>query len=280
MPHRLSTKRKWVADHNVCPDYPSKHFKASPKNYTASRAVMPYRSKSAYWKRKGYSSFFNRRGQSNFSYLGRQRGTGGYKYRSNRAFFRGPKLHQEWKFLDTNVAAQTMTTTGVIPTLWENLVGITQGTSESQRIGKQVWIKKIQIRGNIVYDPAVADTFNRGRIMVCIDTQTNGIPATVDEVLESANINSFRDLLSGKRFKVLDDKMYNFGGPNLAVAEVGTTFTEEYYMSKVLNLRCSYTSTGKLIANILTNNIFILIISANATTLSMKVNIRIRYTDT
>lgn len=120
------------------------------------------------------------------------------------------------------------------------------------------------------------------RLIMFVDKQANGATATVTDILESANIMSFRNLANSGRFIILMDRTMdmncNAGGGNGSTTEYGTV---ETYMSfnKSCNIPIEFSSTTGAITEIRSNNIGILSIASANNTATLDSKIRIRFSD-
>lgn len=175
-----------------------------------------------------------------------------------------PSVHRpgsELKFLDDELVAKaTIPTTGAIIT--ETFNHIAQGTGESQRIGRKATLTSIHLKGYIRLEAATHEdnSTDRVRVMVVQDKQANGAAATVAQVLESQDINSFRNLENTSRFHVLYDKTSALNSS----ASI-STYTGAMSRSLAINIRrnidIEYSGTSGAIAEQRSNNVFLIAIS-------------------
>ena len=122
---------------------------------------------------------------------------------------------------------------------------------------------------------------DRCRVVVFLDKQANGTPATVAEILAQADIQSFRNLAYSSRFRVLSDKVWALSKYN-ADTGIGTTLSTmiSYKMNKSVNIPITYdsTTTDGAIGTIQSNNIGVLIISETGE-VRFRWRARIRFAD-
>ena len=92
------------------------------------------------------------------------------------------------------------------------LTGITQGDGDSERIGKSVSFDSLYVHG-ILSVPALDSTAVQNPILVRLvffmDTQTNGVAANAEDVMDNTGTNkylAFRNPLFFPRFRVLYDR--------------------------------------------------------------------------
>lgn len=199
--------------------------------------------------------------------------------------FKQPTLkfpRQELKFQDTPVANNVVAATGEI--FDDSIVEIDQGTGESNRVGRKVIVRKISLRYNITLPTtttagSMADSV---RFMVIIDKQCNGATATVAGVLEDSTIFGFNNLSNKGRFRVLMDDVVNVAATaafgNGTTNASGQVRIHKSWHSKNLNIPIEYSDTGNAIADITSNNIFLLAVSEQGVA-QLETNARVRYTD-
>lgn len=198
--------------------------------------------------------------------------------------FAGPGA--ELKFLDTVRADATLALAGAV--IDDSLNHIPQGNTESERIGRKVVIRGLRLKGRIKNSPTTAQTTTdqRYRIIVYCDKQANGATAVVTDILETAVIDSFRNLANVQRFQILYDKTKNMIMPAVAQTAAGTftTYSCEYgqQFSMKLNLPIEFdnSATTGVITSIRSNNIGLLAMcSTNDNPPVFAYTVRIRYSD-
>lgn len=195
-------------------------------------------------------------------------------------------LAGELKFVDTTVGLTASAVAGVV--LSSSLNVIPEGNGESQRVGRKITIKRLGIRGS--WENQLATTAsnmdNRLRIVVYQDKQTNGAAATVTGILETATIDSFRNLANQGRFRILFDK--TIAVRNTETVNTNTTTftsvieTRSWSFFKALNIPIEYDNslTTGVISTQRTNNIGIIILSAtDAAPPQVAFTARVRYSD-
>ncbi len=192
---------------------------------------------------------------------------------------------RELKFFDGTRAIASATEAGVIYD--DSLNHIVQGVAEQQRIGRKVTITKLSMRG-LVKLPAQAngdDAFNRIRIIIYQDKQTNGATAAVTDLLDTADIDSFRNLENSGRFNFFYDKTITFMPPNAyfdsvaaqrRVNEIG----KNWRFNKDCNIPVIFNSTTGAITEMPTNNIGIMAICGTFATVAPQFQYkwRVRFT--
>lgn len=144
------------------------------------------------------------------------------------------------------------------------LVGITQGTTENNRIGREILVKSVHIRGILEFNPTVTvDVFDHAIIYVILDTQANGgggggTPCVLADLF--SNVVSAEELLNmdnTQRFRVLRRAVYQFETKTLSA---GTNPIPQACLVDLwipCNMRVVYSAATGTISEIRDNNIFL-----------------------
>ncbi len=186
----------------------------------------------------------------------------------------------ELKFFDLDLDDAVIAATG---TVTDSINKIAQGTTEVTRIGRKCTIKAINWRFNIdlPQSTASASTGDVVRVIMFIDRQCNGATATVTDILESANYQSFNNLANKSRFSKLMDKTYSLtakaGGGDGTTEDYGRVFIADTFYKKC-NLPIEFDSTAGAITEIRSNNIGVLMISLSGLA-GFESKIRLRFSD-
>jgi len=200
--------------------------------------------------------------------------TSGFYGRYNRPM---SALGGELKFVDTTLAGTNFPTAGVIA--YSSLNVVAQGAAQNQRVGRQITIKALQIQGRATANASIT-TPSIGRMIVYLDTQTNGAAATVGQILASASYSSYMNLEYTPRFRIIYDKRFEFN-PTVAdgVAFIGQNYSVNLY--KKCNIKIDYDNTldTGVIATQRTNNIGVLLIGSSNDQVSFNGTCRIRFAD-
>lgn len=196
-------------------------------------------------------------------------------------------VQQELKFLDkTHPSADPIPAAGqIIP----SILLIPQGDGHDQRIGRKVFLNKIHQSINITLknvpatqpDGQVSDVV---RVIMYMDTQTNGAAATVAMILATATYDAWRNLNNSERFKILYDKTIVLNRAAVVGAAAGAYDAIEISRSiqihkNLNNMPITYdpvVGVEGTIDEMKQNNIGLLYISKNAECLLTN-NSRIRY---
>lgn len=146
--------------------------------------------------------------------------------------------HGEMKYFDTGYGATAipaLTTTwassNADPTTFLTLCDPVKGAGISERVGRKIHIRYIKIKG---YVASSAQTLQSGgdgassiRFILFQDEQTNAAQAAGTVLMDGQpnggqTINSFQNLDSLGRFRVLKDKRWTLGNPTIANDTGGT----------------------------------------------------------
>lgn len=227
----------------------------------------------AYYKRKRSSRYGSRPYRarkysgSNFRRK-RYGGRAGYgKGRSIRRLGGFAKEKVEKKFVDTYVTAAQMDSAGTLGLL----NGVTQGDDYNERVGREIHMKSLDIRGGIQpQDAQVVDNF--ARLIVVMDKQANGAAPNGADILDVSTIAAafaWNNLNNKDRFVILADKTYMLGGQDLTPATAGNTWVQPPTIAKVkihikLNTPLTFLGTTNGIGSISTNSIYLFTVGTAA----------------
>lgn len=173
----------------------------------------------------------------------------------------------EFKYKDTSSAVANASTGNLYI-----MNGIAKGDGVSERIGRKVTVRSIQLRGYLATNTVTA-TMDVVRVIIFVDRQVNAVAPTVAEVLQTATFEQFRNLENRARFRILFSKAY----------AVGNQYCQSYVpidWYKKISIPTIYSGTGATSASITTNGLYILLICEEATNPSRhSLRWRVRYTD-
>lgn len=196
--------------------------------------------------------------------------------------FRGTysRAQVEKKYIDTAAADYACNTTGSVTCL--NLCN--EGTGVSQRVGRKICLKSVQVRGRV--NPVDNTTVDQCvRVMLIWDKQVNGVIATIAEILSAATSESFMNLDNRERFVVIMDKQFVLGAQDSATGYTGSPTIHPINKYKKLpeGSFTIYDGTGAGIADINTGALYLVTIgdqtAASAVGGTARLACRVRYTD-
>ncbi len=208
---------------------------------------------------------------------------GGRQVRARPRARRGrrARVNGELKFHELAIDDALVATAG---TITPSINIIPQGVDENERIGRKLTIVKILWRIRVVLEATTvaAETSDQVRLIVFLDKQANGAPATVTDILQSANVQAFNNLSNKGRFRTLMDREYavviKCGGTSAAgVHQFGEDVIVDSWFKDV-NIPIEYSGTTGVIAQIRSNNIGVLAISHGGFA-SIGSQIRVRFSD-
>jgi len=169
----------------------------------------------------------------------------------------------------TSMAVGTSTATGNI------LAGLSQGTGETQRVGREVILKSLMLRGVVSFNPtASSDHVELFILYVILDTQCNGgggggTPCVLGDLFSTLAAGAEQlNMDNTNRFRVLKRYTALFN-TNAFQATAGSTTIpcEQLRQCNIyipLNMKAVFSSTTGVITEIRSNNIFLAYGSANA----------------
>lgn len=164
-------------------------------------------------------------------------------------------INPEYKFKDSVLSSTTsILQTGLVT--WP--CNITQGTTDTTRIGDQFRAKGLVLRGNFEWNSAGAAN-QYIRMIVFKDISTNGTLPLVQNVLQTGTlqvVRANRNLDFGKRFTVLKDKVYALNNQRPSI------YIKEYFK---LGHIIEYQGNAGNISDASTGHIFVLFVSSEAT---------------
>jgi hypothetical protein len=116
-----------------------------------------------------------------------------------------------------SVSVNTFASSACPPSGETSLTGVTKGDGATDCIGRRYLMKSLHLRGVMRYQPTATEAQQRrSRLIVFIDTQTNGSPSgslasLLSEPTNSQNyVNAYQDLGFSYRYKVLADRYFTF----------------------------------------------------------------------
>lgn len=192
-------------------------------------------------------------------------------------------VRPERKFFDTIRAANIPGTGGTIFSPSLNL--IPQDATQSGRIGLKCTIVSIHLRlinfNTVAAVPAaLADAH---RVILYLDTQANGAPATPTQILTApVDINAFNNLEFSGRFRIIMDKIITFGSTagGVGPAQDGVSNYRLRKLNKKCRIPLRFSGATGAITELQSNNLGVLVIAAAAAANCLTAyTARIRYVD-
>lgn len=210
--------------------------------------------------------------------------SGVYASSAPRGFSAVPS--SEVKFLDTSIADVSTTQAGVILNSGSINV-IPQGVTESERVGRKCVVRSIHIKGKVRLGVTAtsSEACNLYRIIVYQDKQCNKATAAITDLLQTADILSFRNLENSGRFNFLYDKTRAINASAGAGNGTTNTFAETFHyfsFNKKCNIPLEFTNTASTgaIGTITSNNLGMAIFCQDTAVAPVcQFEVRIRFSD-
>ncbi len=186
----------------------------------------------------------------------------------------------ELKFFDLDLDDALVASAGGIT---DSINKIPQGVTEITRVGRKCTIRQINWRFDLQLPTQTAASAGSDtiRVLMYLDKQANGATASITDILETADFQSFNNLSNKNRFRTLMDRTYAInaeagGGDGTTEDYAATTITDSFY--KKVNLPIEFNSTAGAITEISSNNIGVLLISRSGL-VNFTSKIRLRFSD-
>lgn len=182
---------------------------------------------------------------------------------------------RELKVIDTAQAQYACTTTGSVTLL----NGVATGTDFTNRIGRKIIMKSVQIRG-MVRPATSTPTSAVCRVIIGYDMQPNTALPAVTDVLLAATGDSMLNLNNRDRFKMLMDKQVTMGFYNTtassSVADHTVVNVKKYIK---LNHDTIFDGTTAAIGDITSGSLFLLTVGTLASGWEILCTLRVRFED-
>lgn len=191
--------------------------------------------------------------------------------------------NEEVKWYDAEFGTGSIPTTGSITDV--KTYSIRQGDGSSNRDGRQIVLKKIQMVATVTLPDDTASNYvstDEVRVMLVQDKQCNGAQATIADVLCTADIDSFNCMANARRFRVLYNKRIVVNSQIFTIPSAGTPTMES--ASKRLqkyiqcNIPITYDASVDAITDLTSNHLFFIFISRNGA-INVNMSYRLRYVD-
>jgi len=187
----------------------------------------------------------------------------------------------ELKFIDTSIGLNQITTDASWST--GSLVnGIAVGAGATERIGRKVTLKSLQIRWQFQMEPESFANIvggSNGRILIVYDKQANAAAPLITDILRQNAYNANLNLNNRDRFVVLMDKITD------CVSKEGNFSTSGKKFIRLNNESVFNSGTTADIGSIQTGSVYLFFantgttIFTDASALRFVADVRMRYTD-
>jgi len=202
------------------------------------------------------------------------------KYAKGLSVGKAPKVNQELGYFDTNLSAGLCDTTGSVTTI----NSIANGTSQTQRIGKKITMKSVQIRGHL--NNGSAATWNLASVLIVYDRRPGTTQAVLTDIFKTPATSLQLNNDSGAgRFKIVarwDQILSGIPGTTTGTTQSSICFDKFVKLTSARNVVYKAVGTGasgdfeegELLLCCLGNN------TTGTGAASLNCNIRVRFWDT
>lgn len=156
----------------------------------------------------------------------------------------------------------------------QHVIELTQGAGEDERIGNQVKLFSVQIRGRIVINASATQTFVR--IALILDNAADGDYLNGSQIWNYVSSGVYIDAIRrsdyNTRIKVLTDRVYHLDSTN----KKEVFFT----IYKKLSAKVEFSGTSSALSDIVKNNLMLYTVSNEPTNApTVYFNTKLSYTD-
>lgn len=150
--------------------------------------------------------------------------------------------------------------------------GLTQGDDNSNRDGRQVRFKSIQMRGRVSRNASATQTRDRVKLVCFIDKQPNTAAPTWLSLYTGTDVTAFRNLDWKRRYVILWEKIVNIDEDDPS---------KDWKMYRKIDMKTVFdNSSSGLVSDITTNAIYIGYISEfGVNGPGMDIDTRVRFID-
>ncbi len=190
----------------------------------------------------------------------------------------------ELKFVDTINDDAVVDVGGTFQT---TLNVITQDNTESGRTGRTVRLKSLWGHVTLILSSTINQADSPGgdvvRIVIVIDSQTNGVNPAVLNLFDTALYDAHYNITNEKRFTILYDKYFSINPRVTSTDGTNTVSTPEvvYHFDIKLSLRntkIQYATSSGAISSQTKNSLHVMFISRSGLT-AIESHWRVRFTD-
>lgn len=167
--------------------------------------------------------------------------------------------NREFKHEDSSVSF-VFDATGEVPASGQWTCGTVQGTNGTERIGEKTTVRSIQFRGVLTYTPTLSNPPDTTvHMYIVLDRQANGAAAAATDVFTSTNFAiALRARPRSDRFKILWHGEYTLGSHTTIAANPANPAVLPFSMYKKVNIPIKFSGSTGAVADMMSNNIFLL----------------------
>lgn len=172
-------------------------------------------------------------------------------------------INVEFKNYDVSVSTSPLAAT------YQYLLCVpTQGDSATQREGRSIKVKSLQVRYQLTKG-STQTIINRCKVMVVKDTMPDGSTFSMNELLDSTgDLTAFNNLNYGKRFKVIYSRTHVID-PSTSSPKSSTTVINVF---KKVDSHVKFQSSNGNITDITANAFYLIFIPETTTPNSEQIN--------
>lgn len=185
---------------------------------------------------------------------------------------------EELKFVDLPLATYACSTTGSVTLL----NGVAQGTDYNQRVGRQMLLKSVELRGYAYADADGSSDLQYVRVMVVLDNATNGAAPIITDILTAQTSISMPNLANRGRFRILSDQRHAFEGAITAAGVGPKTMNCDLYLRWPKGIVVQNNGTAATVGSIQSGALWLVTIGSSGSVnqnASAQLCTRVRFTD-
>lgn len=152
--------------------------------------------------------------------------------------YRGSRPSMEMKYIDNQKASYNADTTGTIT----HINAVPQGASESNRIGRKMNNRSIEVRGTVAANSLTLAT--TARILFVYDRQPNKALAAIGDILDIADSYGLKKDANKERFLILKDKMFSIAGNTTTAGQITDKSIQHFKWFKKCRLPTVFSNVG------------------------------------
>jgi len=203
-------------------------------------------------------------------------------YPELRRGFKAPKVGRtELKVIDTAANEYGIDQTGSVTLIG----GVATGTDYTNRIGRRILLKSVQLRGYCQPKDTTAGP-QTCRVMIVYDRAPNGVIATLADIFTvPTSGQSMLNLTNRDRFRVISDTQFAMGQISTTATQTFATGTlfKNMNIYRRLNHLVTFGGTAATIGSIETGALYLVTIGDNTAASTngalLEATIRVRFTD-
>lgn len=268
-------------------------FTMSSRNVKSFRRKAPFDKRASQAGKSGKTKLAALRAQSGSLKNAKMAALRQIANASTAGFLGIEKKFYDTALADTAVGIATDCTGGMYnPSATSLVCTPVQGDGEQNRDGKRIVIDSLILKGHVYNDGSASEAWTlqarKVFVAVVLDTQTNAAAMTSDLCFKNtaaqaaSNVEPLKNLLSGKRFRILKSQVFDVTPLGAADAAANSAFngiskTFDWYLPFKGGLPIEFNAgTTASVANVVSNSLHVVAFSSAAGNL-IGYNARIRF---